>query len=81
MTVLRLAAEGLGDREIAHRLRITPSAVHQHLSGAYWRLGVDGRIDAFRALGWLQPHPDEAGQVLPAVKVVAAGAPPRQGQR
>jgi two-component system response regulator DesR len=52
---LRLAAEGLGDREIAHRLGVMPGTVHNHIYAACRRLGVGSRVDAWRALGWLRP--------------------------
>ncbi len=55
--ILRLAAEGFGNREIAHRLKIRPATVKAHLLGAYVRLGVSNRTEAWRALGWLTTRP------------------------
>lgn len=52
---LRLAAEGLTRREIASRMRCSPSTVRAHIHGACRRLGVENRVDAWRALGWLAP--------------------------
>lgn len=53
--ILRLSALGLGNREIAHRLKIAPTTVKAHVQDAYVRLGVNNRADAWRALGWLDP--------------------------
>lgn len=55
---LRLAALGLSDREIADQLGITRDGARMLLRGAYARLRVEGRIDAFRALGWLSVPPE-----------------------
>lgn len=51
--VLTLMAEGLGRREIAHRMGLSPETVKNHLSMAYMRLGVTGHVGAFRLLGWV----------------------------
>lgn len=51
---LRWAALGLQDREIAARMEISQNTVLKHLHFAYLRLGVESRIDAFRAVGWLR---------------------------
>jgi DNA-binding CsgD family transcriptional regulator len=41
--VVRLAADGRTNREIAHELYVTPKTVEGHLSRAYAKLRVDGR--------------------------------------
>ena len=49
--VLRLAAEGLSNREIAERLFITPDTVRMHLSDIRRRIGVATREEAVAAFG------------------------------
>lgn len=46
--VLRLAAEGQSNKEIAHRLGVQRPTVEEHLSRVYARLGVAGRTGAVR---------------------------------
>jgi len=43
LRVVRLAADGRSNREIAHELYVTPKTVEGHLSRAYAKLGIDGR--------------------------------------
>ncbi|MGN6167257.1 MAG: response regulator transcription factor [Solirubrobacteraceae bacterium] len=43
LRVVRLAAEGATNREIAHELYVTLKTVEGHLSRAYTKLGVKGR--------------------------------------
>jgi DNA-binding CsgD family transcriptional regulator len=43
LRVVRLAAEGRTNREIAHELFVTPKTVEGHLSRAYAKLGIGGR--------------------------------------
>jgi DNA-binding CsgD family transcriptional regulator/predicted negative regulator of RcsB-dependent stress response len=43
LRVVRLAAEGRSNREIAHQLYVTPKTVEGHLSRAYTKLGIGGR--------------------------------------
>ncbi|MFC9251868.1 LuxR C-terminal-related transcriptional regulator [Amycolatopsis thailandensis] len=43
--VLNLAQAGLGNREVAERLRLTNSTVEFHLSNIYRKLGISGRSD------------------------------------
>lgn len=45
-----MAAEGLGNREIAEALYVTPKTVEVHLSSAYRKLGVRSRRDLPEAL-------------------------------
>jgi ATP/maltotriose-dependent transcriptional regulator MalT len=44
--VLRLVADGLGDREIAVRLVISEHTVHRHVANIYTRLGCSTRAAA-----------------------------------
>jgi DNA-binding CsgD family transcriptional regulator len=43
--IVRLAAEGRTNREIAHELYVTLKTVEGHLSRAYSKLGVEGRAE------------------------------------
>src|SRR5262249_62435012 len=43
LRVVRLAAAGRTNREIAHELYVTHKTVEGHLSRAYGKLGIDGR--------------------------------------
>jgi DNA-binding CsgD family transcriptional regulator/tetratricopeptide (TPR) repeat protein len=43
LRVVRLAADGHTNREIAHELYVTLKTVEGHLSRAYTKLGIDGR--------------------------------------
>jgi len=56
--VLGLVAEGLSNREIAHRLYLSVNTVKVHTSNIYGKLGVHSRTQAVakaRALGILPP--------------------------
>lgn len=44
--VLALVAQGLTNREIADRLVVSPSTVHQHLVNIYTKIGVGRRAEA-----------------------------------
>jgi DNA-binding CsgD family transcriptional regulator len=44
--VLKLAAEGLSNREIAERLIVSEHTVHRHMANIYVRLGVSSRAAA-----------------------------------
>jgi LuxR family transcriptional regulator, maltose regulon positive regulatory protein len=46
--VLRLVADGLGDKEIANRLVVSNRTVHAHLRSIYRKLEVRGRAAAAR---------------------------------
>jgi DNA-binding NarL/FixJ family response regulator len=48
LEILRLAAEGLSNAQIAKRLYLSESTVKQHLRGAYKALGVKNRQEASR---------------------------------
>jgi DNA-binding CsgD family transcriptional regulator len=45
LRIVRLAAEGRTNREIAHELYVTLKTVEGHLSRAYARLGIEGRAE------------------------------------
>ena len=49
--VAGMAAEGLGNREIAEALFLTRRTVEMHLTGVYRKLGVAGRTDLPAGLG------------------------------
>ena len=44
LDVVRLAREGLGNKEIAARLFVSPRTVQAHLSHVYSKLGVSSRV-------------------------------------
>jgi DNA-binding CsgD family transcriptional regulator len=44
LDVVRLACEGLGNKEIATRLFVSPRTVQAHLSHVYSKLGVSSRV-------------------------------------
>ncbi|PWI41040.1 helix-turn-helix transcriptional regulator [Streptomyces sp. ICBB 8177] len=50
--VLDLLARGLTDRQISHRLGVSPRTVDKHLEHAYPKLGAHGRVEA--ATRWLR---------------------------
>ena len=50
LRIVRLAAEGRTNREIAHELYLTIKTVEGHLSRAYTKLGIDGRTQLSRVL-------------------------------
>ncbi len=51
LRVVRLAAEGRSNREIAHELYVTLKTVEGHLARAYAKLGIDGRGQLPQVLG------------------------------
>ena len=50
LRIVRLAAEGRSNREIAHELYVTLKTVEGHLSRAYTKLGIGGRGELADAL-------------------------------
>jgi DNA-binding CsgD family transcriptional regulator len=56
LRVVRLAAGGATNREIAHELYVTLKTVEGHLSRAYTKLGVEGRPDLPGALEAEKPR-------------------------
>ncbi len=56
LEVLRLAAQGLGNREIADRLYVSPRTVQSHLANIFGKLQVGSRTEAVMVglrRGWL----------------------------
>jgi DNA-binding NarL/FixJ family response regulator len=66
--VVRLACEGLSNKEIARKLAISDSTVKVHIGAAFRVLGVTSRA---RAIAAFQRH-DEAFAVLPIRRREAA---------
>jgi DNA-binding NarL/FixJ family response regulator len=64
--IVRLAMDGLGNKEIATRLGASPKTVEGHLSAIFERFGITGgRIElSFRAAdeGWLDIEPPSADE-------------------
>jgi DNA-binding CsgD family transcriptional regulator len=50
LRIVRLAADGRTNREIAHELYVTLKTVEGHLSRAYTKLGIEGRTQLLQAL-------------------------------
>jgi DNA-binding CsgD family transcriptional regulator len=44
LDVVRLACDGLGNKEIASRLFVSPRTVQSHLSHVYSKLGISSRV-------------------------------------
>jgi DNA-binding NarL/FixJ family response regulator len=42
--VVRLVAEGLGNKDIAARLFVSPRTVESHLTHVYTKLGMSSRV-------------------------------------
>jgi DNA-binding NarL/FixJ family response regulator len=55
--VMELVAEGLLNKQIAHRLGLSASTVKAHISAAYRALGVQGRVAAVLVFANLRPQP------------------------
>ena len=63
LEILRLAAEGFSNAQIAKSLWVTEQTVKFHLSNIYRKVGVGNRTEASR---WAQRHgvlPGEVGRV------------------
>lgn len=54
LRVMRLVALGLTNKEIAAKLELSPRTVRTHLNNVYAKLGVNSRVQALNALGWVQ---------------------------
>jgi DNA-binding NarL/FixJ family response regulator len=64
--VLRLAAEGLADAQIAAALHLSPRTVGNHLSAVYRKLGVTNRTAAVRHVHYGDGSPGTSeGSVTP----------------
>jgi len=50
LTLVRMLAKGLRNREIAEQLHIGEGTVKTHLHNVYRKLGVDGRLDLMRVV-------------------------------
>ena len=72
--MLRLAADGLQQREIADQLFISYNTVKSHLKAAYRKLGVASREAAIERLHQLDAAPAHA--LTTRVSSRAGGPPP-----
>lgn len=52
-TIMEYVARGMGTREIANRLHITPKTLQAHLTNVFEKLNVVNRVEALVALGWV----------------------------
>jgi DNA-binding CsgD family transcriptional regulator len=50
VTVARLVAEGLTNREVAERLFVSPHTVNSHLRHAFTKLGISSRVELARVV-------------------------------
>ena len=76
--VLRLAAEGLGNRELADRLAISQATVKVHLGHIFEKLGVSGRAQLAAAYHGVIRRPERGPGGTPAIapaRPTAARAP------
>jgi DNA-binding CsgD family transcriptional regulator len=48
LTVARLVAEGLTNREVAERLFVSPHTVNSHLRHVFLKLGINSRVELAR---------------------------------
>jgi DNA-binding CsgD family transcriptional regulator len=55
--VVRLVREGLGNKEIAARLFISPRTVQTHLTHVYAKLGIASRVQLFQESGFDRQSP------------------------
>ena len=63
LAVVRLAADGLTNREIAERLYVSPHTVNGHLRHAFDKLGINSRVALTRIA---VQHPEPARQISPS---------------
>jgi DNA-binding CsgD family transcriptional regulator len=57
LTVVRLVADGLTNREVAERLYVSPHTVSGHLRHAFEKLGINSRVVLTRLAA---QHPEPA---------------------
>lgn len=50
LTVARLVAEGMTNREVAERLFVSPHTVNSHLRHAFMKLGISSRVELARVV-------------------------------
>lgn len=84
LTCLELAAEGLTSKEIARRMRLSPSTVDNHIRAASARLGASGRREAVRLLkhaGSVAPELSEMPKESPQFHSFPRVVPPLGGTR
>ena len=62
LTVVRLVADGLTNREAAERLYVSPHTVSSHLRHAFDKLGINSRVALTRIAA---QHPGPAQQISP----------------
>jgi DNA-binding CsgD family transcriptional regulator len=48
LTVARLVADGLTNREVAERLFVSPHTVNSHLRHVFGKLGIKSRVELAR---------------------------------
>jgi DNA-binding CsgD family transcriptional regulator len=48
LTVARLVAEGLTNREVAERLFVSPHTINSHLRHVFAKLGINSRVELAR---------------------------------
>lgn len=64
--VMRLVAQGLRTKAIAHELHIAPETVHCHLKAIYVRLDVDNRVLAVAAWKTSEAGPEAVAPTPPS---------------
>jgi DNA-binding CsgD family transcriptional regulator len=77
--VVQLAADGLGNREIAQALFVTTKTVETHLAAAYRKLGVTGRAELARVLSRVAPTTRAGGRADRGPPRDRGGGEPRTG--
>ncbi len=73
--VLEVAVQGLSAREIADRLSLTEATVRSHLSAAYSKLGVSGRVELLARMN----SDSGRGRTAPAAEDLGSGVPESAG--
>ena len=78
LRVIRLAAEGRSNREIAHELYVTLKTVEGHLSRAYRKLGIEGRAQLSRLLEERQGCPPSSERQIASTTLGFARQRPKE---